>query len=75
MNYPGRTTLTMVSCIIFFILCLTSCGSGSNRVIIYVSVDQNYAEPILDLFEKNTQLDVLPVYDIEASKTTDWSIV
>ena len=70
MNYPGRTTLTMVSCIIFFILCLTSCGSGSNRVIIYVSVDQNYAEPILDLFEKNTQLDVLPVYDIEASNTT-----
>jgi iron(III) transport system substrate-binding protein len=41
-----------------------------NQVVVYVSVDQVYAEPILKLFEQQSGILVLPVYDVEAAKTT-----
>lgn len=41
----------------------------SPQVIIYTSVDQIYAEPILKAFEAQTGIAVKPVYDVEASKT------
>jgi len=39
-------------------------------VVIYTSVDQVYSEPILKEFEQQTGIRVLPVYDVEAAKTT-----
>ncbi|WP_254048017.1 extracellular solute-binding protein [Synechococcus sp. BDU 130192] len=41
-----------------------------RKVVVYVSVDRTYAEPILTEFTAATGIDVLPVYDVEATKTT-----
>ena len=52
---------------------LGACGSPANRapeVVVYVSVDQVHAEPILNDFAEQTGMRVKPVYDVEASKTT-----
>lgn len=43
---------------------------NTRTVVVYTSVDQPFAEPILTQFETATGIDVQPVYDIEASKTT-----
>lgn len=52
------------------LLLLPGCGkSESNVVVIYTSQDEVYAEPILKEFEKETGLQVQPVYDSEAVKT------
>jgi iron(III) transport system substrate-binding protein len=43
----------------------------SNKVVVvYTSVDQHHAEPILDAFEKKTGIEVKAVFDVEAAKTT-----
>jgi len=44
--------------------------SASDPVVLYTSVDQAYAEPVLADFEVQTGIDVLPVFDVEAAKTT-----
>jgi iron(III) transport system substrate-binding protein len=41
-----------------------------RTVVVYTSVDQVYSEPILKKFEQETGIRVLPVYDVEATKTT-----
>jgi iron(III) transport system substrate-binding protein len=41
-----------------------------GQVVIYTSVDQVYAEPILKRFAAETGIQVKPVYDVEATKTT-----
>ncbi|WP_024546542.1 extracellular solute-binding protein [Picosynechococcus sp. NKBG15041c] len=43
---------------------------SSQKVVVYVSVDRVYAEPILAAFAAETGIEVLPVYDVEATKTT-----
>ena len=43
---------------------------SGRSVIVYASVDQVYAEPVLASFEAASGIRVLPVYDLEASKTT-----
>jgi iron(III) transport system substrate-binding protein len=46
-------------------------ASGPARsVVVYTSVDQVYSEPILRRFERQTGIRVLPVYDVEATRTT-----
>ena len=55
------------------LLLLTACGSPSDatpEVVVYVSVDQVHAEPVLNLFAEQTGIRVKPVYDVEAAKTT-----
>lgn len=51
---------------------LTSCTAGNARqtVVIYTSVDQVFSEPVLKEFQEKTGIEVLPVYDVEASKST-----
>ncbi len=44
--------------------------SDGGEVIVYTSVDQVYAEPVLLAFEKDTGVKVRAVYDAEAAKTT-----
>lgn len=41
-----------------------------REVVVYTSVDQVYSEPVFRAFEKETGIRVLPVYDVEATKTT-----
>jgi len=45
-------------------------GGEEKTVVVYTSVDQVYSEPVFDAFEKETGIRVLPVYDVEATKTT-----
>jgi len=52
---------------------VASCKSETAQdeaVVIYTSVDQNFAEPILDRFAEETGIEVKPVFDVEAAKTS-----
>lgn len=69
-----KTRKAFVLCLFssFVFAVLVSCAPGSDvpSVVVYTSVDQVYSEPIFNQFEKMTGIDVLAVYDVEASKTT-----
>jgi len=56
-----------------FFLSLLSCGKSPQEnyreVVLYCSVDQEIAEPIIAEFENQTGINVLPRFDTEASKT------
>lgn len=41
-----------------------------KTVVVYTSVDQIFSEPVFLSFENETGIRVLPVYDVEATKTT-----
>ena len=45
-------------------------GDQEKTVVVYTSVDQVYSEPVFRDFENRTGIHVLPVYDVEATKTT-----
>ncbi|MHC4658901.1 MAG: extracellular solute-binding protein [Planctomycetota bacterium] len=72
-----RTTVTFTG--IFIILtalfssilfsCKQSPRQNQRQVVLYCSVDQGIAEPIIAEFEKQTGIKVLARYDTEASKT------
>src|SRR5881394_2617529 len=50
---------------------LTSCQpTGSRTVVVYVSEDQVFSEPILKDFERETGITVRSVFDTEESKST-----
>jgi iron(III) transport system substrate-binding protein len=54
------------------VVCLTTTGCSqpsSPEVVVYTSVDQVFAEPILKAFEQQTGIQVKAAYDVEASKT------
>jgi iron(III) transport system substrate-binding protein len=51
------------------LLCLSCRDSNERSVIIYTSQDQQFAEPILNDFTKQTGIKVRAVYDSEAVKT------
>jgi iron(III) transport system substrate-binding protein len=44
--------------------------ANERTVVIYTSVDQIYSEPILNDFQRSAGIRVLPVFDVEATKTT-----
>lgn len=48
------------------------CGESDPRpeVVVYVSVDQAVAEPLLERFTESTGMRVRPLFDTEATKTT-----
>ncbi|HJN89430.1 MAG TPA: substrate-binding domain-containing protein [Verrucomicrobiota bacterium] len=48
---------------------LVGCSPGGDSVTVYTSQDQVYAEPILQLFERETGIRVRAVYDSEVVKT------
>jgi iron(III) transport system substrate-binding protein len=54
------------------VIFLAGCGRGGDGpvVVVYTSVDQIYAEPILKSFEAVAGISVMAVYDVEAAKTT-----
>ena len=49
---------------------LAGCGARSKTVVIYVSEDQVFSEPILKDFEKKTGIQVKAVFDTEEAKST-----
>jgi iron(III) transport system substrate-binding protein len=55
---------------LIFALALGACTGTDRQVVVYTSHDQILSEPILDLFAERTGIEVLPVYDTEATKTT-----
>src|SRR5260370_35277362 len=53
------------------VVILTSCHATSSRtVVVYVSEDQVFSEPILKDFERETGITVKSVFDTEESKST-----
>jgi len=53
-----------------FCLALASCAKTGNEVVVYVSHDQVFSEPILRDFERDTGIRVRAVYDTEEAKGT-----
>jgi len=54
-------------------ICMSGCSIGKTEVkevTVYTAVDQIYAEPVFEDFEKETGIKVNAVYDLEANKTT-----
>jgi len=49
---------------------LLGCSSKQQGVVIYVSEDQVFSEPILRDFERDTGIRVMAVYDTEEAKST-----
>jgi len=48
----------------------TDAPPPATEVVVYTSVDQSYAEPVLRAFVAETGIRVRPVFDVEAAKTT-----
>jgi len=52
-----------------FLSCKRSPGQNQRQVVLYCSVDQSIAEPIIAEFERQAGIKVLTRFDTEASKT------
>jgi iron(III) transport system substrate-binding protein len=57
----------LLSCL--FLSCSKSSDPDARKVVLYCSVDQGIAEPIIAEFEKQSGIKVLARFDTEASKT------
>ncbi|MDH4240568.1 MAG: extracellular solute-binding protein [Phycisphaerae bacterium] len=66
--------VSRIACSLLAMLILSLGGCKGKRpaqeVVIYTSLDKVFSQPVLEAFEKETGIDVLPVYDSEATKTT-----
>lgn len=51
-------------------LLLISCSKQADEVVVYVSEDQVFSEPILRDFERETGIKVKAIYDTEEAKST-----
>jgi len=65
------TVLALLAVISMLLFSGLSCKDRSQRqeVVLYCSVDQQIAEPVVAAFERQTGIKVLARYDTEASKT------
>ncbi|MBN1974488.1 MAG: extracellular solute-binding protein [Sedimentisphaerales bacterium] len=69
------TGFSLCLCVFAFLclfLTITSCkkqDSSKKKVVLYCSVDMQFAEPIIERFEKQSGIDVLERFDEEATKT------
>ena len=75
-DYPDRRT-TPLRCLLGLAVtcCLVLTGGcpaadRPNTVVVYVSVDQQHSEPVLNAFAEKTGIEVRAVYDTEAVKTS-----
>ena len=62
--------VAIVVAVIIASVLLRSPAAPQKTVVVYTSVDQVYSEPVFRNFENRTGIQVLPVYDVEATKTT-----
>ncbi len=63
------TVLGVLVLVLLFPGCRDDSDTPNGQVVLYCSVDQQIAEPIIAAFEEQTGIDVLPRFDTEASKT------
>lgn len=71
MSKKNSWLVVVIALVIISAIVYISLGRKVGKeVVIYTSVDQVFSEPVLKAFEKDTGIKVLPVYDIEAAKTT-----
>jgi iron(III) transport system substrate-binding protein len=72
MQHRRQSSLIIAAWLCCLAILPSGCGRSSSgrSVVIYTSVDQVYSEPVLDAFSAKTGIRVLPVYDVEAAKTT-----
>ncbi len=76
--FPGRVFvirwfrwIRCVAAALFLLNLQIGCDqSGANPVVVYVSVDEQVARPILAAFTERTGIPVSPLFDTEATKTT-----
>jgi len=66
------TVIFMIFCGLFLggVGCQKNGSSDTQEVVVYVSEDQVFSEPILKDFEKETGIKVKAVYDTEETKST-----
>jgi len=69
-NSCMRKHLIPLSVIFGLYLLIQSCSPAANEVVLYVTVDQVYAEPVLRDFEKKTGIKVKEIFDTEETKST-----
>jgi iron(III) transport system substrate-binding protein len=65
-----RRLLIVVVLAFMALIGLPSCSSNRAGVVVYVSEDQVFSEPILRDFERETGIHVKPVFDTEEAKST-----
>lgn len=65
-----RVVLLALAVAALAVMVLARRGGDTNAVVVYTSVDQEYAEPIFRECERQTGLSIRPLYDVEATKTT-----
>src|SRR5881628_3627338 len=63
-------TMRQVVLAAIFAVLFTACGARPATVVVYVSEDQVFSEPILKDFEKATGIQVKAVFDTEEAKST-----
>ncbi len=69
-NQDGKVFLILVLLILTSLMLFSCQPEDGGRVVVYTSVDQMFAEPILEKFEEESGIKVDAVYDVEAAKTT-----
>ncbi|MCP5005091.1 MAG: extracellular solute-binding protein [Planctomycetes bacterium] len=67
-----RTVISIVFAGLIPVLVIAGCGQreDANEVVVYVSEDQVFSEPVVRDFEKDTGIRVMVVYDTEETKST-----
>lgn len=66
-----KLLIKFITLIFFFLVLLYGCNNETApEVVVYVSEDQVFSEPILKDFEKETSIKVRAVYDTEEAKGT-----
>ncbi|MBW8040910.1 MAG: extracellular solute-binding protein [Planctomycetes bacterium] len=70
-EYRNKAFNKIVSIGFIFLTTISGCRQKTpNEVVVYVSEDQIFSEPILKDFEKETGIKVKAVYDTEETKST-----
>ena len=67
--FPGFVIIITACIFSTSLSCRKNPRQNYRKVVLYCSVDQAIAEPIIAEFERQTGIDVLPRFDTEASKT------
>lgn len=63
--------LVMYLCLTFISLWSGCKGKKTvSEVVVYTSLDKVFSQPILEAFEKESGIEIMDVYDSEATKTT-----
>jgi len=71
LRFPPCLRASVPSCLLLLIGCDRSeKRSSTESVVVYCSVDEAVARPILDLYGRRRGIEVRAVYDSEAGKTT-----